>query len=106
MVRGDLGGQRVAVQIRYVAERARLLGDRVGDRGVGMAERDDRQAGDEVEVPVPSASKSTVPSPADEGGRRVGVGAHEGAALGRHAVHGPPVSGPVTAAPWSRRPSS
>ena len=42
----------VAEQVRHVEQRAALLGQRLGHRGVGMAERRDRQPGEEVEIPL------------------------------------------------------
>ena len=47
---GDLRLQVVVIEVRHVQQRARLVGDRVGDLGVRVAERRDREPGEEVEV--------------------------------------------------------
>ena len=80
-----LGPQRVAVEVGHVAQRAGLGGHGVGHLGVGMAERHHGQAGDEVEVaPCRRRRRGRVPVAPHEGDRRLGVGAHERAAI-RHA---------------------
>ena len=49
---GDARLHVVVIEVRDVQQRARLLGDRVGDFGVRVAERRDREPAEEVEVPV------------------------------------------------------
>ena len=48
--RRDLRLHVVVVEVRHVQQRARLVGDRVGDLGMRVAERRDREPGEEVEV--------------------------------------------------------
>ena len=93
---GHLGRQRVAVEVRDVAQRPRLRGHGIGDDGMGMAQRHDRQPGDEVEVLLAVGVEQDGALAPHEGGRRLGVGAHE-------RVHVLAVS--VMAAPSCRRPS-
>ena len=79
---GHLGGEQVAEQVGNVEEGARLVGDGVGHRRMGVAERGHRQARTGSRgTRLPSVSKSTLPSTPDEGHRRLGVGAHEGRAV-------------------------
>ncbi len=54
-----------------MAERPRLLGHRVGHGRVGVAERHDGQAGDEVEVLLSVGVEEDGALPPHEGGRRV-----------------------------------
>ena len=100
---GDLGRQRVAVEVRDVAERPRLLGHRFGHGRMGVAERHHGQPGDEVEVfGVVGVVEHRALAP-HEGGGRVGVGPHERRALrwGRRPRRRRRLMGP----PSSRRPS-
>ena len=67
----------VVVEVRDVQQRARLVGDRVGDLGVRVAERRDREPAEEVEVlACPSPSKSTRAFAAHELDRRAAVRLH------------------------------
>ncbi len=60
---GHLPARLGAEQVRHVQQRAGLLGERVGHRRVAVAEARDGEAGQEVEVALPSSSQSQVPSP-------------------------------------------
>ena len=74
--RGEPGLDVVVVQVRDVQQRARLVGDRVGDRGMRVAERRDREPGEEVEVlACPRCPRARVPSPRTNatGSRAVGL---------------------------------
>ena len=78
---GHLGRERVAVEVGHVAQRPRLLGHGLGDHGVGVAERDDREPRDEVEVLGAVGVEEHRALAAHERHRRIGVGAHEHLAL-------------------------
>src|SRR5262249_27766948 len=71
---------------------ARLLGDGVGDRRVGVAEPRHGQPRQEVEVAPALVVEELGPRPPDEGHGWVRIGVHEGAAVraGRHDATAPP----------------
>ena len=57
-------------------ERARLIGDRVGDLGMRVAERRDRETGEEVEVALALAVPEHGALAAHERDRQPAVGLH------------------------------
>ena len=79
----NLGPQRVAVEIRHMGQRPGLGRHGIGHDGVRMSERDHSQTRDEVEVALPCRIEEVRPFAPHEGDRRLGVGAHEGPAVGR-----------------------
>src|SRR5262249_42761752 len=73
------GGRRhvVGEQVRHVEERAGLAVEGVGHRWVGVAERRDGEAAEEVEVALAIAVPQLGAPAAHEGDGRGGVGGHE-----------------------------
>ena len=94
---GQLQLRQRVVQVRGRQQRPRLLGERIGDGGVGVAEHVDRDPGDEVEVAIPGVVPDPAAFAADDDERLAGVGADVDARLlldggarrgGRRVRHG------------------
>ena len=104
-LRADL----VAVEVRDVRQRRRLPGDRLGHDRVRVAERGHGQAADEVQVAPAAVVEQERALAAHEGGGRLGIGAHQCAAVdGRHGrtmVPTPPSVKSSTSTAWGTRPS-
>ena len=61
---GDARLHVVVVEVRDVQQRAGLIGDGVGDRGMRVPERGDREPAEEVEVlACPRCPRASTPSP-------------------------------------------
>ena len=74
--RRDLRLPLVEVEVRHVQQRAGLVGDRVGDGRVRVAERRDREAAEEVEVLLALAVPELHALAAHERDREPAVGLH------------------------------
>ena len=71
-----LGLHVVVVEVRHVEQRARLVGQRVGDGRVRVTERRDREPAEEVEVLLALAVPEAHALAADERDRLAPVGLH------------------------------
>ncbi len=74
----DRRADPIAEQVRHVAQRARLLGDGVGDLRMRVTERRDGEPGQEVEVLLARVVVEVRAGAADERDWRGGVRRHKG----------------------------
>ena len=97
---GDPGLHVVVIEVRHVQQRARLIGDRVGDLGMRVTERRDREAREEVEVALALAVPEHRALTAHERDRQPAVGLHHVVGVERRQL----VEASLMAAPSFRLP--